>query len=498
LLLVASFALYLTLALLIDSHAAPRGRFWRRPAWGHVVSIMALSLLFAAWFAPSFRPVFASGAALITLGIVVLISDYKYENVLEPLNFVDFTLVPQIWRHPLLYRADFLHHPVFFLVVAGVLAIIVGWCSFVEPSLLAAERHWMLAGVAVVSVVGGIAWAIVGPLPAALTSALHRRLVPVDSARHVSEIGLSGSLLAGLLGWRRPIMAARSSLPAPPAVSADAEAPVVIAVQSESFVDLRGAGLRDVRLPALEEARAQAVAHGRVKVPVQGAWTLRSEFVFLAGQPLEQFGLDALHPYLRLPAPPRTLAHELRDAGFATTFVHPYDLNFFNRRVAMPKLGFDRLLGDGDFADVRRDGYFVPDAALADRVLAMAANDPLPMFCMIATMENHNPWDKDRIPGIASPVDQYVHHLRNADRMIGQLVAGIEELRRPAVLAFYGDHVPTMPDLADPFPDPRTDYFVMGRRHGAWLAGERRDRALHELADVVLRTLAQVRGVEAR
>src|SRR5690606_562976 len=82
-----------------------------------------------------------------------------------------------------------------------------------------------------------------------------------------------------------------------------------------------------------------------VKVPVQGAWTLRSEFAFLAGRPLETFGLDALHPYLRLPTPPRTLAHHLGDAGFATVFMHPFDLDFFNRREALPKLGFERLAG---------------------------------------------------------------------------------------------------------------------------------------------------------
>ncbi|MCW5744750.1 MAG: LTA synthase family protein [Alphaproteobacteria bacterium] len=272
---------------------------------------------------------------------------------------------------------------------------------------------------------------------------------------------------------------------------------MVIAVQSESFVDLHGAGLHAEKLPALEAARSQAVAHGRVKVPVQGAWTLRSEFVFLAGRPLETFGLDALHPYLRLPTPPRTLAHQLRDAGFATTFMHPFDLSFFNRRAAMPKLGFDQLLDDEDFAQVARDGYFVPDLALADRVLSAAAADSRPMFCMIATMENHNPWDKQRLPGITTPVEQYVHHLRNADRMIDRLTHGIEQLERPAVFAFYGDHVPTMPDLADPFPDPRTDYFVMGRRNGTWLAGGHHDCDLHELADIVLETLNQVRGAAA-
>jgi phosphoglycerol transferase MdoB-like AlkP superfamily enzyme len=301
-------------------------------------------------------------------------------------------------------------------------------------------------------------------------------------------------LTAGLIGWRRLV---RGSRPWPTAVrpaqaAARDASPVVIAVQSESFVDLRRAGLHDVELTSLAAARARAVAHGQVEVPVQGAWTLRSEFAFLAGQPLATFGLDALHPYLRLRQPPRTLAHHLRDTGFSTLFVHPFDLDFFNRRRALPSLGFDRLLDDTDFAGARREGYYVPDMALAERVLAEAASEAQPFFCMIATMENHNPWDSQRLPGIAPPVDQYIHHLRNADRMIGRLVEGIEQLRRPAVLAFYGDHVPTMPELADPFPDPRTDYFVMGLRNGAWLDGKRHDCGLHELADIILATLERV------
>jgi hypothetical protein len=82
-----------------------------------------------------------------------------------------------------------------------------------------------------------------------------------------------------------------------------------------------------------------------------------------------------------------------------------------------------------------------------------------------------------------------MYHLRNADRMIAQLIEGLERLGRPAVLAFYGDHVPTMPSLADPFSDPRTDYFVMALRDGAWLTGPRRDLDLPQLADVVLAAL---------
>jgi len=494
LLFAAYFVLYLLLALFVDALAAPRGRFLGRPGWALLTAVLTLTLLYAVWFAASWRPVFAGNAAIITFVIVRLISDYKVRNVQEPLNFVDFALIPQILRHPRLYQADFLTHPFFYVGIAAVLAIIFLWSHFVEPSMLPDGHLWDWAIPVAVMLLAIIGWGVAGPLPAWFTSAVHRRMIPANSTRHVREFGLAASLTAGLIGWRQSIGGSRT-WPSPAIVAKATPprpAPVVIAVQSESFLDLRAAGLRDVDLPALQNARDHAVAHGRVKVPVQGAWTLRSEFAFLAGRPLESFGLDALHPYLRLRQPPRTFAHHLRDAGFFTLFVHPFDLDFFNRRRALPKLGFERLLGETDFEGVPRDGYYVPDLALAERVLAMAAAEPRPFFSMIATMENHNPWNKGRLPGIDSPVEQYIHHLHNADRMIGQIVSGMEQLGRPAVFAFYGDHVPTMPALADPFPDPRTDYVVMGLRDGTWLSGQQRDCALHEMADMVLATLDRV------
>ncbi|HKU98829.1 MAG TPA: LTA synthase family protein [Vineibacter sp.] len=493
-LFAVSFVLYLLLALFVDALAAPRGRFFKRPAWALLTAGLTLALLYGVWFAASWRPIFSGNATITTFVIVMLISNYKVRNVQEPLNFVDFALIPQILRHPKLYQAEFLTHPLFHAGIAAVLGIIFLWCHFVEPSMLP-DGHlwdWAIPGAVVLAAI--IGWGIAGPLPAWFTSAVHRRMIPADSARHVREFGLAASLTAGLIGWRQSISGSRAwpSLASLAKATSPRPSPIVIAVQSESFLDLRAAGLHDVALPALQEARDHAVAHGRVKVPVQGAWTLRSEFAFLAGRSLESFGLDGLHPYLRLRQPPRTMAHHLRDAGFSTLFVHPFDLDFFNRRRALPQLGFDRLLGEPDFEGTPRDGYYVPDLALAERVLAMAAAEPRPFFSMIATMENHNPWIKGRLPGIDSPVEQYVHHLHNADRMIGRIVSGLKQLGRPAVFAFYGDHVPTMPALADPFPDPRTDYFVMGLRNGAWLAGEQRDCALHEMADMVLATLDRV------
>jgi hypothetical protein len=491
-LLAFSFVLYLSCALLIDSRTLPRGRFADRPVWSIVLAVLTLSLLFAVWFALSWRPVYAAVAALIHFLIVSLISDFKCRNVQEPLSFVDFALIPQIWRHPRLYQAQFLRHPLFYAVLVLLLAVTVLWFLYLEPSMLPAKHRlaWVAGGLIVVA--GLIGWIAAGPLPKWLIGGIYRRMIPADSVRYVREIGFAASLTAGLIAWRHaPSGSHRWHKLAP--ISADARlSPVVIVVQSESFVDLNRTGVRSEKLPGLHGARERALSHGCVRVPVQGAWTLRSEFVFLTGRALDTTGLDALHPYLRLRHPPRSIAHQMRDAGFATVFAHPFDMDFFNRSSALPLLGFERLVDETAFTGIAREGYYVPDAALAERVLSMAAEATQPFFCMTATMENHNPWDKHRLPGIATPVERYIYHLRNGDRMIAQLIEGLERLGRPAVLAFYGDHVPTMPSLANPFPDPRTDYFVMALRDGAWLAGPQRDLDLHDLADVVLAALEKV------
>lgn len=231
---------------------------------------------------------------------------------------------------------------------------------------------------------------------------------------------------------------------------------------------------------------------------MQGAWTLRSEFVFLTGREIDAIGIDALHPYLRLQNPPRTIASQLREAGFATTFMHPFDMQFFNRAHALPRLGFDTLIDENDFPEAKREGYYVSDLILTDRILDLAAAERRPFFCVAATMENHNRWDKHRLPGIATPIERYLHHRRNADSMITRLTEGLEKLGRPAVFAFYGDHVPAIRSFGFPYPDPRTDYFVMGLRDGIWLKGQRRDIGLHQLADIMIESLDRVTWMPQR
>lgn len=490
LVLPAVFLVYIVLALLVDSRALPRGPLLTRKPRAWLTWFVAVTLLYGFWFALCWRPILANNASLITLMLLVMVSNAKYRDVAEPLSILDFALLPHVLRHPALYRAEFLFRPMIWIVAAATLAVTLAWCIWVEPSYLPVSHSYAYAigGIAVIAAI--LWWIIKGPLPSSLVEDVDRRLRPVVPSRHVSRIGLVASLLAGLVGWRHTASPSREW---PLLVcSRRTPAPLVIAVQCESFVDLARSGVRDLVLPELRQARSQSFLHGRMIAPVQGAWTLRCEYSFLTGQPLSAFGVDGLHPYLRPRNPPKTLAHHLREAGFKTVFVHPFDLGFFNRRAAMPILGFDHLIGETDFSRASIDGFYVSDLAVADRLLEIAARDPEPLFGFAVTMENHNPWNSQRLPNLTDAADKYIYHLRNSDRMIGRLMQGLARLERPAVLVFYGDHVPSLASLANPFPDIATDYFVAAIRDRIWVRGQARDLYAYELAAAALEALSLV------
>lgn len=76
-------------------------------------------------------------------------------------------------------------------------------------------------------------------------------------------------------------------------------------------------------------------------------------------------------------------------------------------------------------------------------------------------MGNHGPWEAGRCEGMTDSVEIYKQLLRDADEALGHLVSLLDQYERPVWLVFYGDHAPLLKRYADPFPDPRTDYFIV-------------------------------------
>jgi phosphoglycerol transferase MdoB-like AlkP superfamily enzyme len=280
----------------------------------------------------------------------------------------------------------------------------------------------------------------------------------------VARIGLLASLLAYTVAWRleRPSVLRQ---PCATQFSLPAVYDAILVVQAESFVDLRRLGEADIRLPAFDRLRQSAISAGLIEVASEGAYTLRPESSLITGWGFGEQGFDRFHPYLRprrfaASALPRLLA----DAGWDTLFVHPHDGRFFRRRQAMAAFGFDRFADERSFAGARRVGPYVCDHAVGEFLigeLAASAARQHPLFAYVVTMEAHDPYGPGRLPDPCDPIQQYIHHIENADRMLAQLADALARNEQRVLLVFFGDHVPFLPSFADPFSDTRTDYFVV-------------------------------------
>lgn len=171
-------------------------------------------------------------------------------------------------------------------------------------------------------------------------------------------------------------------------------------VQSESFFDPRSwvPELPDTLLPHFDALARDALCQGPLSVPAWGANTVRTEAAFLTGQPPEALGIHRFTPYRQFTrAPVASLASQLRALGYRTVCVHPYPAGFYLRHRVIPNLGFDEFLDIRHFGTVDRDGQYVGDLAVAEKVgTLLDDSDNGPLFVFAITMENHGPLHLER------------------------------------------------------------------------------------------------------
>lgn len=281
-----------------------------------------------------------------------------------------------------------------------------------------------------------------------------------------------------------PALAKRRDRPVP------AELPDIVVVQSEAFFD--PALLKGIEAEgSLSNFRALAAAgiSGSLRVNAYGGGTIRTEFEVLTGYPMAAFPAVA-YPYYGLaagwmPSMPRRLAA----LGYDTALHHPFRGNFWNRRQAMPRLGFSESHYVKSFADSERLGPHVSDRALFERLLAaLKRPHERPQFVMGITMQNHGPWNgntdalpehlqhQPMPPGLsgagARELGYYLAHLASGDAALGDFARALMARPRWTVLVFYGDH---LPNLTDAFADlgfhddgaatrQPTRYFIISNR----------------------------------
>ena len=433
--------------LLADALAWPRGRRQLAALWLHLLIILAAyGLLLALCGAPVVAAV--ATAALGTA--LVLVSNAKRAVLGEPLLFTDLVLVGAVFRHPHFYLSALSRWQIATILLGAVALLFL----FAWQFGTAAAPH--IAGLALL----GAATAL---LVASLSLPPWRRLAPrADAESDVAALGLLPTLLLHWWRWR--------ATPGPPAGVAGVPAPPSVAlavlVQCESFAD--PADLFDdpaLQLPGLAAAQRAAWMHGRLLVSGFGAYTMRTEYGVIFGRSESELGFRRFDPYLTaIHDAGHALPARLGGAGWRSLFLHPHDMRFYGRDRILPAAGFAELVGPEAFASPT-EGRYVTDDAIADVIMARAAAARDPMLIHAVTIENHGPWPADRAGARSRQSSAYLRLVARGDAMLARLMREIAELRRPAVLLFYGDHRPSIPGAVEPGGDRHTPFVLL--RFGA-------------------------------
>jgi phosphoglycerol transferase MdoB-like AlkP superfamily enzyme len=177
--------------------------------------------------------------------------------------------------------------------------------------------------------------------------------------------------------------------------------------------------------------------------------------------------------------------------------LHPFDRRFFRRDLAMPALGFERFLGSETLGGAGKPPYRADPEFAGDVLRILDESGPRTLIFAI-TMGNHGPWlakgpqidpvvsslfDPAEVPDGAGLL-RYLDGLRRSDEMLRILMAGLERRNAPALLAFYGDHLPSLGGAFAHFgfAESSSDYVIWPSA----AAPQRRDLQAHQLGRLIV------------
>jgi hypothetical protein len=454
---------------------------YKRPRISLHLHVYTWLLVFALVLLVVRRPWFAVFILWAFQYLVVLVNQAKYSSLREPFLVQDFDYFTDAIKHPRLYLP--------FFGIGRTVAVSLGFSTAVVLGLRLENALdltlWLTTlGVLLPGMLIGLLWA-------------NQRLPAVSFSPEADLIALGqfGFFWTYFSAEQRTDIAVHNRAFNPPAMSQNTTiAANIVVVQSESFFDPRSlsTAINTDVLTHFDALKKQAYAHGRLRVPAWGANTVRTECGFLTGLTAQQLGIHQFNPYRSLAnnSLPNLVSY-LKHLGYRTACVHPYPSHFYLRDQVYPRLGFDHFLDIKEFTEQQKEGQYIGDAAVTEKVLALLEakiapeQERAPWFIFVITMENHGPLHLEKISTeqaaefyTAPPetgleeLSVYLRHLKNADSMLNLLQKSLQTLAdtadqpRAGLLCWYGDHVPIMESVYQQLsePDGLTDYLIWQTR----------------------------------
>ena len=195
------------------------------------------------------------------------------------------------------------------------------------------------------------------------------------------------------------------------------ELPNVIVVMNEAFSDLAVLGdftVNEDYMPfvhSLQEGAENTVT-GQLEVSVCGGNTANSEFEFLTGHTMDYFPVGSIPYQQYITGEIPSLASQLRELGYNTYGMHPYNATGWKRDEVYPLLGFSESLFLDSFWSRKYIRNYVSDETAYNKIIDIyeQKEEGKPVFVFEVTMQNHGGYT-DEYENFE--VDIHVEELKN-------------------------------------------------------------------------------------
>ncbi|MGN4484517.1 LTA synthase family protein [Bacillus cereus group sp. MYBK5-1] len=238
------------------------------------------------------------------------------------------------------------------------------------------------------------------------------------------------------------------------------EKPNIIFVMSESFWDptkVTNLSFSEDPVPNLHHY-IENFPGGQTISPTFGGNTANVEFEALTSYSMSLLKPGSI-PYQQvitnkkeIPSIPTALKKE----GYYTSAIHSFGRTFFKRDDVYKVLGFDKFNAEDTMENVDIDGDYISDLAMSKEIIAELEKQKQPTFIHAVTMQNHFPFTEGRfgenlieISGLENEeskgeLETYTEGLRRSDEALQYLIERLDNLDRPTLLVFFGDHLPSL------------------------------------------------------
>lgn len=243
---------------------------------------------------------------------------------------------------------------------------------------------------------------------------------------------------------------------------ANEDMPNIIFVQLESFFDPYEVEFLELSADPIPYFRnlASEYSSGYFKVPSIGAGTANTEFEVITGMNMRFFGPGEYpHKTVLKEGPAESAAVALGNLGYGTHALHNNGGNFYSRAHVFNNLGFDSYTSKEfmNVLQVNAQGW-AKDNILTEHILNAMDTTEGPDYVMAIAVEGHGSYPEDYVmenpvievtnledePGKKNSWEYFVSLCYEMDKFTQELIEAVEDRDEPAVIVFYGDHLPTL------------------------------------------------------